>query len=187
MNQTRQPGFTLIETLVTLAVLSILLGSMFPSLSGMVARSRATASINWIVTAVNFTRHAAVVHRVTMTLCAPKSETKCGGAWHDGLIVFSDRNKNARIDGRDKVIAHIPSQVKQGTIKWRAFGNRQYLQMTQMGYTNFQNGNFVYCPGNLDLKFARQLVINVQGRARVVHTKNEAGYPVDRKGKVLRC
>jgi len=52
-----------------------------------------------------------------MTLCTPKTESKCGGKWHEGLIVFSDRNKNARIDGTDKIIVRIPAQNKHDTIK----------------------------------------------------------------------
>ncbi len=183
----RISGLTLVEALASLAIAAILIGSAYPSLSSMIARNRATSSINWIIGAVNFTRHAAVVNRVTMTLCAPKGDNRCGGKWHEGLIVFSDRNRNARIDGKDTIIARIQPAPGDGTIKWRAFRNRNYLQMTQMGYTNFQNGNFVYCPGNGDQRFARQIVVNVQGRARMVHTRNEAGYPVDRYGKVLRC
>lgn len=183
----RPSGFTLIEMLVTLAIAAILMGSMFPSLNAMLERSRATSSINWIVSAVNFTRHAAIVHRNTMTICAPKIGDRCGGNWHRGLIVFSDRNKNARMDGNDKIVARINPPGDHGTLKWRAFRNRQYLQMTQMGYTNFQNGNFVYCPHNQDRRFARQLIINVQGRTRLVHKKDSDGIPIDRKGHQLRC
>lgn len=187
MNLKMMPGFSLVEALASLAIISILTGSMIPSLSNLIERNRATTNINWIISAVNFTRHAAVVYRVTMTLCAPKQADRCGGKWHDGLIVFSDRNKNAKIDNADKIVARIQPASGNGSIKWRAFRNRQYLQMTQMGHTNFQNGNFIYCPEDRNLMFARQIVINIQGRARMVHSKNKAGLPVDRYGKVLRC
>lgn len=187
MKPKKMSGFSLVEALASLAIVSILTGSMIPSLSNLIERNRATTNINWIISAVNFTRHAAVVYRVTMTLCAPKQADRCGGNWHEGLIVFSDRNENARIDNADRIIARIQPASGNGSIKWRAFRNRQYLQMTQMGYTNFQNGNFVYCPEDRNQKFARQIVINIQGRSRLVHSKNDAGFPVDRYGKVLRC
>jgi type IV fimbrial biogenesis protein FimT len=180
-------GFTLVEAIVSLAIASILLGSAAPSLIRMVDRSKATSNINRIVTAVNFTRHAAITNRVTATLCASRPDRDCGGKWHEELIVFSDSNKNAKIDGSDSIIARIAPSTSDGTVKWRAFQNRQYLQMTQMGYTNFQNGNFVYCPQDHDLMYARQIVINIQGRARVVHTKNSEGFPIDRKRKLLKC
>jgi type IV fimbrial biogenesis protein FimT len=187
MSLKMKPGFSLVEALASLAIVSILMGTMIPSMSNLIKRNRATTNINWIISAVNFTRHAAVVYRVTMTLCASKHADHCSGNWHDGLIVFSDRNENAKIDDADKIVARIQTASGNGSIKWRAFRNRQYLQMTQMGYTNFQNGNFVYCPEDRDLKLARQIVINMQGRARLVHSRNKAGFPVDRYGEVLRC
>ncbi len=183
----RSAGLTLIEALVSLTIAGILVGSAIPSLTNLIERNQATTNINWIIGAVNFTRHTAVVRRTTVTLCAPLAEDRCGGNWHDGLIVFTDRNKNAKIDATDMVVARIQPASGKGTIKWRAFRNRPYLQMTQLGYTNFQNGNFVYCPEGGDIRLARQIVINVQGRSRVVHTRNGEGLPIDRYGRVLRC
>ncbi|MFP6809277.1 MAG: GspH/FimT family pseudopilin [Pseudomonadales bacterium] len=187
MNIYKTSGFTLIEALISLTIVTILMGSAIPSITTVLERSRGTTNINWIISAVNFTRHAAVVHRTTMTLCAPKENADCGGDWHAGLIVFSDSNSNGKIDGEDRIVAKIQTADGNGTIKWRAFRNRPYLQMTQLGYTNFQNGNFIYCPADGNQKFARQIVLNVQGRTRLVHTKNKKGYPIDRYGRVLRC
>ena len=178
----------LVELVATLAIIGILLGLVFPSANKIYARSEATTSINWIITAVNYTRHAAISFRTMATLC-PKDPEKllCGGKWHDDLMVFADLNQDGQFNGDDYLLQKINSQKVTGTLKWRSFRNRQYLQLTRMGYTNFQNGNFVYCPDNQDLELARQIVINVQGRARVVHSRNEAGVRTDRKGKPLRC
>ncbi len=181
-------GLTLVELVSSLAIMGIVTGMVIPSLARMHARSEATAGINWIITAVNFTRHAAITRRTTATLCpADKASLECGGEWHDGLIVFADQNKNGKLDGRDYLIQRIQPENIEGTFKWRAFRNRQYLQLTSLGYTNYQNGNFVYCPLDQDLTLARQIVINVQGRARVIHRQDENGIRLDRKGKPLRC
>ena len=184
----KQSGLTIVELVSVLAIMTILTGLMIPSFTGIHSRSKATAGINWIIGAVNFARHAAINRRVTTTLCPSSGpDLTCGGKWHDGVIVFADHNVNAKMDGKDYLIERIPNLNFDGTLKWRAFRNRQYLQMTELGYTNYQNGNFVYCPPDRNLKFARQIVINVQGRARVVHTRNSDGLMVDRKKKLLRC
>ena len=122
-----------------------------------------------------------------MTLCPTLDGKRCGGKWHDGLMVFADHNKDARINGSDFLLHRINADNVYGTLKWRSFRNRQYLQMTPFGYTNFQNGNFVYCPMDNDPDYARQIVISVPGRARVAHYRSEKGERVDRKGKPLRC
>jgi type IV fimbrial biogenesis protein FimT len=181
-------GFTLIELIASLAIIGILFGLVFPSTSKIYARSEATASINWIIGAVNYTRHAAISFRTMATLC-PKDPMalSCGGNWHGDLMVFADQNRDGRFNGDDYLLQRINSQKVTGTLKWRSFRNRQYLQLTSLGYTNYQNGNFVYCPESRNLELARQIVINVQGRARVVHTRNKEGIRIDRKGKPLRC
>jgi len=181
-------GVTFIELITGLAIISIMSALAFPSFNRIHSRSVATAGVNWIIGAVIFARQTAVTHRVTTTLC-PASTPKnvCKGKWHDGVIIFADHNSDAILNGKDFLIERIHADTFTGTIKWRAFRNRQYLQMTQLGYTNYQNGNFVYCAQNEDLRFARQIVINMQGRARVVHTLNDEGMRVDRKGKLLRC
>ena len=180
-------GLTIVELVAVLAIITIMTSLAMPSMTRIHSRSKATTGVNWIIGAVNFTRHSAINLRVTATLCPSTGEPlKCKGKWHDGVIIFADHNSDAKFNGKDFLIERIRPNF-DGTLTWRAFRNRQYLQITQMGHTNYQNGNFVYCSSDKDPLFARQIVINVQGRARVVHTRNPEGFIIDRKGKLLRC
>ena len=184
----KQSGLTMVEVIAVLAIFSVMSVMAIPSMVKIHSRSKATAGVNWIIGAVNFTRHAAINLRITTTMCPSSgSEPKCEGEWHDGLILFADHNRDAMLNGKDFLVERVRNDNFDGTLKWRAFRNRKYLQMTEFGYTNHQNGNFVYCPKDGDLRYARQIVINVQGRARVVHSRNDDGIMTDRKGKPLRC
>ncbi len=172
---------------MVLTILIVIMASAVPSVSSMIDSSQSRASVNRLVTAVNFTRHSAVQYQTTATLCGLKQDGRCGASWATVLTVFLDRNINARFDGGDEVITRIQPLGTNNTVKWRSFRNRQYLQMTGMGHTRHQNGNFVVCLEDADPKAARQIVINVQGRVRVNHALNDEGYPIDRNGKVLKC
>lgn len=188
MRAMNQRGLSLIELIAVLAIIALMSGMVFPSMSKIYERSEATTSINWIITAVNYTRHAAIQFRTMATLCpVAKDQLNCGGAWHDDLIVFADKNQDGKLNGQDYLLQKISSAKVKGTFKWRSFRNRQYLQITPLGYTNYQNGNFIYCPASQDPHLARQIVINMQGRARVVHTRDEHDIRIDRYGKALRC
>ncbi len=181
-----ESGLTLVEVIVTLCIAAIVLASGVPTLNRMIERNRATTSVNWIIGAVNFARHTAVMRGTTVTLCA-LGDKKCSRDWAAGILMFTDLNQDGKMSGDDALIARLAPPDNTGGIYWRAFRNRPYLQMTQMGYTNFQNGNFVYCPASKDLRFARQVVVNMQGRARVVHVTDADDYPLDRYGERLRC
>ena len=183
----RKSGFTLIESLIALAIVSIVASFMAPSFADLIQRSRATTAHNWIVTSIMVARQTAVTYNTLTTLCPSSSGSACGGNWHDGSIVFIDRNKNAKVDPDDTIIKWFHFPLDSGTVKWRSFRNRKYLQITSMGYTNFQNGNFVYCPADQDPRFRRQIVINMIGRARSVHDHDNDGIVEDSRGRYLRC
>lgn len=183
-------GKTLVELIAALGVIAVTISLAAPAISKMLTRSEATTRINWIVTAVNYTRHAAVSFRTMATLC-PINHTvpilECGRDWNHELMVFADKNGDGRYGGGDRLIQRFTPPSNNGSLKWRAFRNRQYLQITPYGYTNYQNGNFTYCSPDQDPTMSRQIVINVQGRARVIHNKDENGHRVDRRGRPLRC
>ena len=183
----KQSGFTLAELVVTLIIMTLLTITAYPSISDMLEPQATTTAINRLVLAVKLARHSAMQYRSTATLCALKPGGKCGGPWADELTVFLDGNKNARLDESEATLRKIPALTSKASIKWRVFGNRQYLQMTTYGLTNYQNGNFVVCPASGNVRWAKQLVLNIQGRLRKNHRINGAGYPVDRNGRLLRC
>lgn len=180
-------GITIVELLIVLSVTGILVATAAPSINSMMTRSKTTAAVNRLVGAVNLTRQSAVQYQTLTTLCGVKTNGKCGAPWAEVLTVFLDRNKNAWLEEEDVIIKQVQPLNTDTTVRWRAFQNKQYLQMTPMGYTNYQNGNFVICPSGGSQKDARQVVINIQGRIRHNHRINESGFPVDRRGRKLRC
>lgn len=185
--KTNQHAFSLIELLICLAISAILLGYMSPSLSELRQRSNATSAINWIVTSVLFARHAAIVYNTIVTLCPSRNGRSCGGDWQEGAIAFTDSNADRHINHADRLLSRFEFPVPGARLSWHAFRNRHYLQMTNSGFTNYQNGNFVYCPPDGDNHFARQLVINMQGRTRLLHDIDHDGIVEDRLGHDLSC
>lgn len=188
MHLTRQcAGLSLIECLATLAVVTLLVGVGVPRVAHFIRNAESISAANRIVRAVNATRHAAATYGQTATLCPFEDGVDCGGPWAGPLVYFVDTNRDGRLGRRDVVVQVIRPLSSGGTVKWRSFRNRQFLQFTREGHTNYQNGNFVYCDASRDPRYSRQIVVNVQGRARVMNGRDKSGHRVDRKGKPLRC
>ncbi|MBT4161891.1 MAG: hypothetical protein HOC70_08900 [Gammaproteobacteria bacterium] len=180
-------GYSFIEMIATMAIVIIVFGLAAPPFHRMIERNKAANGINWIIRAINLTRISAVDHGSLTTLCPTRDDESCGGAWHDRVMIFTDNNDDRTLNGKDRVIIYLNFPYEGSTLKWRAFRNRQFLQMTASGFTNYQNGNFVYCSADQNLRFARQIVLNMQGRVKRSYDRNNDGLVEDRYGKHLRC
>jgi len=152
-----------------------------------IERNKAANGINWVIRAVNMTRMSAVVHGTMTTLCPTRDGHACGGAWHERVMIFTDLDDDRVLNNQDRLITYLDFPYEGSTLKWRAFRNRQFLQMMPTGFTNYQNGNFVYCSQNQDLRFARQIVLNMQGRVKKSYDRDNDGLVEDRYGRHLRC
>ena len=186
LHQRQNHGLTLIELLIALSITALILGQAVPSFNRIITNNLSIQRANWLIGAVNFSRHAAITTGSMVTLCAA-SGSHCGRDWNQGILVFTDMNADGHLNGEDRVVKKLIPPDDSGSVRWRSFRNRPYLQMTPMGFTNYQSGNFVYCPQNKDLRYARQIVINMQGRARLNHAINTDGERIDRYGRLLRC
>ncbi|MBN4075374.1 MAG: hypothetical protein COA71_03520 [SAR86 cluster bacterium] len=180
-------GFNLIELLTVLALLAILVNLSLPNLTQSVERNQAQVVINEINRAITLTRFTAINNGVMATLCRSENGQNCGGQWQQGFIVFTDNNADKIINGRDRLIRVFPELTNSGTLKFRAFQNKQYLQMTPQGFTNHQNGNFTFCPASNDPKLAQQVIINRSGRTYFARDTDGDGIKEGANGKALTC
>jgi type IV fimbrial biogenesis protein FimT len=185
--RTYTSGFTLIDLIASAVIIIIVLGLAAPAFHRLVERNKAATGINWIVRAINLTRISAVDYGSLTTLCPTQDNQRCGGNWYERVMVFTDPNDDRAVNEGEHIIVALDFPHRGSTLKWRAFRNKQYLQMTSQGFTNYQNGNFVYCSKNQNPLFARQIVLNRQGRVKKSVDRNNDGLIEDRYGKHLRC
>ncbi len=181
-------GFSLIELIVTMAIAALLCGLALPSFTALIAAERATQRINAMAGAVQLARTIAITHQTTTTIC-PGVIDACLGAnrWHEGTLVFADRNANRRVDAEDFVAAKLPKLLPGERFIWRSFRNRSYLQFTARGYSDWQNGHLQYCPPDGNPRFARQIILNAQGRIRRAPDRDGDGIQEDARGRPLSC
>lgn len=181
-------AFTLPELLATLAVAAALLALAVPAFDDLVAERRANAALNQMVGAVALARTEAILQRRPVTLC-PAGVDRCLGRdrWHEGALVFVDANGDGQLDDGERVLAAVPPLPPGARVYWRSFRNRSYLQFQPRGYTDWQNGHFLYCPPDGRPRHARLAIVNAAGRVRVGRDADGDGVVEDPGGAPLRC
>jgi type IV fimbrial biogenesis protein FimT len=182
-------GFTLPEILVALAVVGVMTGFALPAFQAFVERNRSAVALNQLLAALQSARYAAVTLRTAVTLCPSATDAACGArdTWHQGTLIFADRNADGRRDPSERVLQWLPGLDNGGRIYWRSFRNRSYLQMSPTGLTDWQNGHLLYCPPDRDPRFAREVIINAQARPRAAPDTDHDGVAEDANGQPLRC
>jgi type IV fimbrial biogenesis protein FimT len=84
-------GFSLIELIMTVAVLALVIAIGIPSFEGQIRNSRSVAQAENLVIALNFARSEAVKRARRVSVCPSTNGTSCNALnWRDGWIVFLD-------------------------------------------------------------------------------------------------
>ena len=77
-------GFTMMEMMITLAVVAILAAIAVPNFKFQIEQSRFTSASNDLITALNFARGEA------LRRSRPVSVSRVGGSWQSGWAAFID-------------------------------------------------------------------------------------------------
>ena len=180
-------GFTLVELLLVLSIMSILFSLSLPNFQAMHAQRQADVVIKKLSEAIQLARMSAIRTGKLVILCRSDRGVECSGQWHDGIIVFSDGNGDRKINQDDVLQRFFTFPGIGGSLRWRAFQNRQYLQITSQGFTRYQKGIFTYCPNDGDASLARQLIINRTARIRFAVDSDGDGIREDSRGRPINC
>lgn len=86
-------GFTILELIITVAVLVILATVALPNLRATLQNNRMTAQANQFLTAFQYARSEAIKRREPVSICPSSDGENCTGNWEDGWIVFVDDKK----------------------------------------------------------------------------------------------
>lgn len=167
----RNNGFTLIDLIITLSVVSILLTVGLPSLSSQIQHMRVKSAVFALQEAINLTRTHAVSTNKRATI-RKQSE------WESGWEIFIDKdNDGVRDSNEDIVLQHeklkgiriTANRPIQNYVSYISTGESRNASGTNGG--GFQAGTFTICPTAKGKGFS--LVLARGGRVRKTEISEE--------------
>jgi len=163
MKNNKIRGFTLLELLVTIAIVIILTTIGIPSFMGLIRDNNITATANDFLTALNYARSEAVTRNTDVIV---KSKSATNKDWSIGWDIFVDSNSNDIVDAGELLKTH-EALASGYTLKSNATNLATQLVFKSTGLRDTViGGTFFLCKDN-DASTARAIIINSVGRARV--------------------
>jgi type IV fimbrial biogenesis protein FimT len=171
-----QQGLTLVELMVTVAILVILGSIAAPSFSRLLADQRLSGAANALLADINFTRSEAIRRGVNVTACpsatASAANPSCSisNDWVVGWIVFVDSDGNGTrntVAGNSETLLRASTAVAgvSSILSTSGGSTVTFVRFNGRGLSPGAQQNIVLTNNNT--AFDRTLCITAAGRPRV--------------------
>ncbi|WP_218352664.1 GspH/FimT family pseudopilin [Alteromonas lipotrueiana] len=178
----KQRGLTLVELMITVAIVAILMTVGAPGISSMLQQNQVIADINNISSVARAARFTAVDEGTEVILCPTKDYKKCKNNWKEAKMAFIDENGNGELDENDILIAATEPLSDSNKVK----GISGSLVFGPDGSVSKQ-ATIEICPSSKDNKSASALLISLYGRLAVATDSDNNGIKEDADGADLSC
>ncbi len=176
-----QSGFTLIEAMVTVAVLAIVIGVAIPNFTSLISANKLTAQSNELLAALTVARSEAIKQNQSILLCHSSTGVLCNdapaGGWQGWLIRRTD---NTEVIAAGSINTDQLQILTNPAINGSTFGGTTHLiRFTPQGLVrnasanSVINGAFRVCASSEGaLDEVRDVVVRSGGRFRVTEVPN---------------
>ncbi len=168
---TRCGGFTLIELMITIALVAIVMGIGVPSYQNLVVKNRIQTQASEIRSSLAMARVEAIRRGLWIRIC-PGQNGCAGGNWHEGWNSFVDRDSN---DTRDEGAGETHLEVHIRLDGGSTLTGADEVIFKSDG-TVVDARTMILCTADGDAQHRRRISISSVGRVRVC-SPPDAGEP----------
>ncbi len=162
-------GFTLIELMITLAIIGVMTSIAYPSWNPMIQWIRISAASSQLERSIRLARRTAILKNSKVTICPSADGEWCseGSDWSTGWLIYLDYSGTASRQAQDPIV--------------RSLGGYSGIQIhynrgVRLGFNNLgrivQNGSLVICDPLHQANSVRIVMIH-SGRLRLERRINK--------------
>jgi type IV fimbrial biogenesis protein FimT len=159
-------GMTLVELIVTLAILGILAGLAIPAMGGILAQWQRDRATKAIVSHMQLARSTAIKTTRRVVMCTSTDGVQCAPAgqhdWRNGWMIFQDPNANNSYDAGEPLVAQAGPM--QGIASLESSNKVRRFAYLPSGLMASGMSSLIVTPRQGK---PRKIIVNRTGRARL--------------------
>lgn len=166
-------GFTLIELMITLVIVSVLLGLAAPAFVSVIRENQIRTQANRIVSSLNLARTTAAKENVAVIMCASADGSTCSSDETDfvkGWLVYADRDGNGSLTTLADELVRTYDGLPGNYILVLENDSTEIIYYPD-GSTSGEE-TFVTCPSDRDNTRAWSVIVGVVGSPRMKRPDN---------------
>lgn len=164
-NTSKNLGFTLIELMITLSIISIIALFSSGSWSKFFAKQAVSTDVMSIVSTIQTAKNHSITHKAVTTICGYDNSEEMVST--DECLRDWSKLRVINLTYEQPEVIHT-QQLKGNyeMVKWSAFQNKPQLEIAATGFTAHQNGTLYLCHKQFD-DLHRSITVSKSGRIRV--------------------
>jgi len=183
----RAKGFTLVELMISIALISIITAVALPNFNQFITNMRVDNEISALHRLLLTARNTAINLEQNVTVCPLNASLTCDNNWQNELTVFIDIDGDGIYESAaNETIVKVKGAIQNGDELQYGINSLIYAPTGRLSTTTLPNAPFSYCPAD-DADSSRGVVIMSSGRFYQTADTNNDGKDQTRAGDNIVC
>lgn len=180
-------GFTLIELMITVAVLTVTLTLAAPAFTDLIRDNRLISNVYSVRATLNLARSEAIARRMPVVVCGTVNGLVCNKDtdWSSGYLALMGVNEDAAVDAANPGQSRLHWENRTNPSVTLTY-SRNVLVYDGMGSALGSAGTFVFCDDR-GVSKARGLILSNAGSLSASIDSDDNGVVEDGAGNDVSC